>query len=61
MVFACYIDKSCRNTPRDAMESKSYYLKVRAMTLNVLSILLACYFFWRHNAYCEPFGKPIIK
>jgi len=25
--------------------------------LNVLSILTACYFFYRHNKYCEPLGE----
>lgn len=28
--------------------------------LNVLSILIACYFFYRHNRYCEPLGKILI-
>jgi len=27
------------------------------MMLNVLSILTACYFFYRHNRYCEPLGE----
>lgn len=28
--------------------------------LNVLCITTACYFFYRHNKYCEPFGKTIL-
>ncbi|KAH0567406.1 post-GPI attachment to proteins factor 2-like isoform X1 [Cotesia glomerata] len=55
MMVATYICKNCRSTPRDASELKSSVLKVRAMLLNVISILSACYFFWRHNRYCEPF------
>ncbi|KAG8037777.1 hypothetical protein G9C98_005988 [Cotesia typhae] len=55
MMVATYICKNCRSTPRDPSESKSSVLKVRAMFLNVISILSACYFFWRHNRYCEPF------
>lgn len=57
MSLSCYIVKNCRNIFRDANETRSYTLKIRALTWNVLSILLACYFFWRHNQYCEPFGK----
>jgi len=31
------------------------------MILNVICILVACYFFYRHNKYCEPLGKTSIN
>ncbi|ETN58460.1 fgf receptor activating protein [Anopheles darlingi] len=36
-------------------ERKSLRYKRRLMWVNVLSILLAVYFFLRHNQYCEPY------
>ncbi|XP_015117825.1 post-GPI attachment to proteins factor 2 [Diachasma alloeum] len=55
MGLSIYIEKNCRHASRDANELRSYVLKTRAMTLNIFSIFMACYFFWRHNAYCESF------
>ncbi|KAK0170647.1 hypothetical protein PV328_008474 [Microctonus aethiopoides] len=60
MCLTCYIGKECRHTTRDIMERISISLKMRIMIMNVLSILLACYFFWRHNAYCEPLEYLVV-
>lgn len=57
MSLACYIGKHCRAPAKDHSEMISQRWKVRSLILNILSIFAACYFFWRHNAYCEPFGE----
>ncbi|KAI0212481.1 Post-GPI attachment to proteins factor 2 [Lamellibrachia satsuma] len=36
------------------MERKSFRLKLSLMVFNVSCFLLAIYFFFRHNTYCEP-------
>ncbi|XP_034934677.1 post-GPI attachment to proteins factor 2-like [Chelonus insularis] len=54
MIVVCYMGKYCRSTMKDSSEIKAYTIKTRAMLLNVISILSACYFFWKHNKYCEP-------
>ncbi|XP_058057380.1 post-GPI attachment to proteins factor 2-like [Anopheles bellator] len=36
-------------------ERKSYRYKRRLLWINIISILLAVYFFVRHNKHCEPF------
>ncbi|XP_011307586.1 post-GPI attachment to proteins factor 2-like [Fopius arisanus] len=54
MGLAIYIEKNCRSVSKDVHEQRSYVLKTRAMTANIFCIFMACYFFWRHNTYCEP-------
>lgn len=54
MLVAYFIMKNCRNITRESSETVSLKWKRRSMWLNVISILLACYFFYRHNKYCEP-------
>ena len=61
MLLACLIMKSCQSPTKDALEANSLKWKWRLMLLNVASILLACYFFYRHNKYCEPLGKLIMS
>lgn len=57
MLVAYFIMKNCRNITRESSETVSLKWKRRSMWLNVISILLACYFFYRHNKYCEPLGE----
>lgn len=54
MIVAYFIMKNCRNVTREMSETTSMKWKWRAMVLNVFCILCACYFFYRHNRYCEP-------
>ncbi|XP_035734245.1 post-GPI attachment to proteins factor 2-like [Vespa mandarinia] len=54
MPLSYFVMKNCCNVTRDFYETASIRWKWRAMMSNVLSILLACYFFYRHNKYCEP-------
>ncbi|XP_015606499.1 post-GPI attachment to proteins factor 2-like [Cephus cinctus] len=54
MVLTCLIMKHYRNISRNALETDSLKLKWRFLFFNVASILMACYFFYRHNKYCEP-------
>jgi len=56
MFVAYYIMKSCLNIAK-GLNDASLKWKRRSMMLNVLSILTACYFFYRHNKYCEPLGE----
>lgn len=57
MLVAYFIMKNCRNITRELSESVSMKWKWRSLVLNVLSIMFACYFFYRHNKYCEPLGE----
>ncbi|XP_015430855.1 PREDICTED: post-GPI attachment to proteins factor 2-like [Dufourea novaeangliae] len=54
MLIAYFIMRNCRTVTRELSETTSLKWKWRAMVLNVLSIMFACYFFYRHNRYCEP-------
>ncbi|XP_029674553.1 post-GPI attachment to proteins factor 2-like [Formica exsecta] len=53
MFLAYYIMRSCLNIAKDFHDT-SLKWKRRSMMLNVFSISIACYFFYRHNKYCEP-------
>lgn len=57
MVLAYLVMKHYRSISRDSIDAKSLKWKFRMMISNVTSILSACYFFYRHNEYCEPFGN----
>lgn len=59
MFLAYYIMKSCVNIAKDYHDT-SLKWKRRSMMLNVFSISIACYFFYRHNKYCEPLGKATL-
>lgn len=59
MFLAYYIMKSCLNIAK-GLNDASLKWKRRAMMLNVLSTVIACYFFYRHNKYCEPLGRILI-
>ncbi|KAJ8676716.1 hypothetical protein QAD02_012503 [Eretmocerus hayati] len=54
MMISYIIVRSCRHVPRDTNDRISLRWKFNSMISNVLAILLACYFFYRHNKYCEP-------
>ncbi|EFN69959.1 Post-GPI attachment to proteins factor 2 [Camponotus floridanus] len=54
MFLAYYIMRNCLNVAKDFHDT-SLKWKWRSMMLNVFSIFIACYFFYRHNKYCEPF------
>lgn len=51
----------CKHGRRDAtlshIESKSIKLKRNLFVINIVSILLATYFFIRHNDHCEGGSK----
>ncbi|XP_012221154.1 post-GPI attachment to proteins factor 2-like [Linepithema humile] len=53
MFLAYYIKRRYVNVIKD-FDDASLKWKWRSMMLNVSSILVACYFFYRHNKYCEP-------
>lgn len=57
MLTAYFIMQNCRNVSKDPVDIKSILWKYRMLMINVMAILSACYFFYRHNQYCEPFGK----
>lgn len=61
MGLSYIIARNCRNVAKDVNDNTSLKWKFNSMVLNVLSILLACYFFYRHNKYCEPFGEFYFK
>lgn len=54
MLVAYFIMRNCRNVSKESSESVSLKWKKRSMISNLLSIVFACYFFYRHNKYCEP-------
>lgn len=58
MAVSYIIARNCRNVAKDISDTTSLKWKFNSMVLNVTAILLACYFFYRHNKYCEPFGEP---
>merc|ERR1719468_387169 len=49
-----YMLRKHRVTKLNYWEKKSMRLKKTILTINFMSIGLAMYFYWRHNAYCEP-------
>jgi len=46
--------KRYRTTKMNMWERKSMKYKKIILSTNFSSIVLAMYFYWRHNAYCEP-------
>ncbi|XP_017757181.1 PREDICTED: post-GPI attachment to proteins factor 2-like isoform X2 [Eufriesea mexicana] len=54
MLIAYFIMRNCRNITKESCEATSLKWKRRTMILNLLCIIFACYFFYRHNKYCEP-------
>ena len=58
MMLSYYLNKSARRNPNlDEREMKSLRLKRNLCIINILSILLATYFFIRHNDHCEGGSK----
>ncbi|CAG9797329.1 unnamed protein product [Chironomus riparius] len=54
MMLSYYLNKSARRNPNlDQREMKSLRLKRNLCIINIISILLATYFFIRHNDHCE--------
>lgn len=58
MFVAYYIMKNCLNIAKGSNDA-SLKWKRRSMMLNVICIVTACYFFYRHNRYCEPLGEVL--
>lgn len=54
MLLAYYLMRNCRNITRESAEATSLRWKKRSIVSNLLCVLFACYFFYRHNKYCEP-------
>ncbi|XP_034187521.1 post-GPI attachment to proteins factor 2 [Osmia lignaria lignaria] len=54
MLVAYFIMKNCLNSTREYSEIASLKWKRRAMIFNLSCVAFACYFFYRHNKYCEP-------
>lgn len=59
MVLTCVLLTRYRAQPPSNVESKSLRLKYQLLGINVVSFVLAGYFFIRHNLYCEPGGEEI--
>lgn len=57
MLTTCFLLKRCRRHPPINVETKSLSIKGQLFVFNIISIILASYFFMRHNSYCEPGGK----
>lgn len=61
MILSCILTRHCRGPAKNTVESDSFKWKMRMLLANISSILLACYFFYRHNKYCETNGKFIFS
>lgn len=58
MLLSYYLNKNARREPKlTDTEEFSLRLKKNLFYVNVVSILLASYFFVRHNGHCEGGGK----
>ncbi|CAL7934713.1 unnamed protein product [Xylocopa violacea] len=54
MLLAYFIMRNCRNHAKESSEAASLKWKRRYTMSNLLCIIFATYFFYRHNKYCEP-------
>ncbi|XP_012274285.1 post-GPI attachment to proteins factor 2 [Orussus abietinus] len=54
MFLTWYITKNCQNISKTSDEEVSHKWKYRLMLANISAIFAACYFFYRHNTFCEP-------
>ncbi|XP_033224392.1 post-GPI attachment to proteins factor 2-like [Belonocnema kinseyi] len=54
MFLSYFLMIKCKNLTKDVSETISLKWKFRSMVLNITSIFLAGYFFYRHNTFCEP-------
>lgn len=61
MIFSCRLFNGGirRGMPVGRLEQKSLKVKLVLCIINITCILLAVYFFYRHNAFCETGGKYI--
>jgi len=57
MILSYKITKSYTNVTSVPNHVRSLKWKVNSIIVNSISMALAVYFFYRHNEYCEPFGK----
>ncbi|XP_018327341.1 post-GPI attachment to proteins factor 2 [Agrilus planipennis] len=55
MLIIWIMHKRFRRSQRNTAEVKSLKLKKRILLLNLICIILAVYFFMRHNSFCEPY------
>ncbi|TSL04367.1 Stromal interaction molecule 1 [Bagarius yarrelli] len=56
MLCTCWLWYAITKYSLSNEEMTSYRYKVRLLIFNIVSVVAAGYFFWRHNKYCEP-GK----
>lgn len=59
MGLSCYLFINSRriDQQKGRLHHKSVKVKCVLFFINILSLALALYFFFRHNTYCEPGGK----
>ena len=55
MVIVVYLVKCCGYRPQNRFEKKGTDWKVWLLKGTVIAAGLMCFFYWRHNTYCEPY------
>jgi len=55
MLIVVYLVKRCGYQHENRFEKKGIEWKVWLLKGTLFVGLLMCYFYWRHNAYCEPY------
>lgn len=56
MISTYFLNKHARILPMNSIERRSLDYKRRITIVNLVSLILASYFFYRHNTKCEPGG-----
>lgn len=57
MILILILQKRLKESKSSVQTSKSYFFKSLSFMIHILSFMTAMYFYWRHNAYCEPYGE----
>jgi hypothetical protein len=57
MVLSWFLLSRRRARIANNIEGRSLRLKVKLLTVNIVSFVIAGYFFVRHNSNCEPYGR----
>uniref|UniRef100_T1JLR0 Splicing factor YJU2 n=1 Tax=Strigamia maritima TaxID=126957 RepID=T1JLR0_STRMM len=52
MLLSCYLFKKCMNSASTLERRSLRWKRILALT-NILAFIVALYYFWRHNNYCE--------
>ncbi|XP_067009488.2 post-GPI attachment to proteins factor 2-like [Anabrus simplex] len=55
MILACFLLQCKWRTPPDNIEAHSLRVKCKVLIINVISLAMALYFFFRHNWHCEAY------